>query len=284
MIGSERRFFSASSLTLAVAAAARWYGVDPERLAYRLRDKRHGFVKSPRGVVIEVDPTAPERAAGVEPERPSARSGAQVPPIRERRPDPADSSRGRPGGHREARAGRPRRGERGAGEIPESEKWSSPDADSELAAREASIRLMRFAGLSLEPAVSPNGDRLEVRLAGSDEPELARRGVVLLDDLEHLLPRAIHGLCGRMVRVRVEGAGLRAARERELVDLAEEAAARVLAGESDELLEALAPAERRIVHLTLADRRGIATESVGDGFRKRLRIFATSAGQGRSNE
>lgn len=283
MSGSERRFFSASSLTLAVAAAARWYGVEPERLAYRLRDKRHGFVKSPRGVVIEVDPAAPERAAGEGPEKANASSEAPL-PVRERRPERADTGRGRPSGPREGRAERPRRGERRPGENSESEKWSSPDADSELAAREACARLVRLAGLALEPEVSRSGDRLEVRLTGNDESELARRGVLLLDDLEHLLPRAIHGLCGRMVRVRVEGAGLRAARERELVDLAEAVAARVLAGGSDELLEALGPAERRIVHLALADRRGIATESVGDGFRKRLRIFSTSVREGRADE
>lgn len=283
MSGSERRFFSASSLTLAVAAAARWYGVDPERLAYRLRDKRHGFVKSPRGVVIEVDPAAPERAAGAGPEGPSTSSGAPA-PAPQRRPERADSGRGRPSARREERVERPRRGVRRPGESSESEKWSSPDADSELAAREACSRLVRLAGLSLEPEVSRNGDRLEVRLTGSDESELARRGVPLLDELEHLLPRAIHGLCGKMVRVRVEGAGLRAAREQALVDLAEAAAARVLAGGADELLEALGPAERRVVHLALANRRGIGTESVGDGFRKRLRIFATSPRAGLTDE
>lgn len=274
MSAAERRFFSASSLALAVAAAARWYGVEPERLAYRVREKRHGFVKAPRGVVIEVDPLAPERAVGAEVpppevEAPRPAPAARMPP----RPAEEGRARGRGEGRSREEGRRARRPER----LAESDGWSAPDAESELAAREACSRLLRFAGLALVPEVTRTAERLEVRLSGGDESELARRGFALLDDLEHLLPRAVHGLCGRMVRVRIEGAGLRAARERELVELAEAAAARVLAGGPAETLEPLAPAERRIVHLALVERSGVATESLGDGYHKRLRIFAAES-------
>lgn len=275
MSTEERRFFSASSLGLAIGAAARWYGVEPERLAYRVRDKRHGFVKAPRGVVIEVDPAAPARATA-EPASASPtpeRDTAAARPAKEygSRPDraPGEGSRER---RREARGGS-RRPEG----TSESERWQSPDADAELAAREACSRLLRFAGLALDPEVRRSEDRLDILLSGSDEPELGRRGLALLEDLEHLLPRAIHGLCGRMVRVRMEGAGLRAARERVLLDLAQAAAQRVLAGGPAELLEPLSPGERRVVHLALADRPGLATQSVGDGHRKRLRIYPLPA-------
>jgi spoIIIJ-associated protein len=269
----ERRFFSASSLALAVATAARWYGVEPERLAYRVREKRHGFVKAPRGVVIEVEPSAPERVGEAEP----------PPPVESSPPAPAEPVAPRSTGGARSRGRGPERprGEARGARRPErhadSEGWSAPDAESELAAREACSRLLRFAGLALLPEVTRTGERLEVRLSGADEAELARRGVALLDDLEHLLPRAVHGLCGRMVRVRVEGAGLRGARERELVELAEAAAARVLAGGPAEMLEPLPPAERRIVHLALVERAGVATESLGDGYQKRLRIFAAES-------
>lgn len=279
MSTAERRFFSASSLALAVAAAARWYGVDPERLDYRVRDKRHGFLKAPRGVVIEIDPSAPARVEG----EPATVPAGTPAPVRstpgERDAERAAAEPGRrsaAGDRRPERPERSGRGPRRPAQNSDSERWTAPDADSELAAREACARLLRFAGLSLEPEVTRTAERLEVRLGGSDEPELARRGLALLDELEHLLPRAIHGLCGRMVRVRIEGAGLRAARERQLIDLAEAAAARVLGGGPAELLEALGPAERRIVHLSLVDRAGVATESLGDGHLKRLRIFAPS--------
>ncbi|KAB2952065.1 MAG: hypothetical protein F9K18_14430, partial [Thermoanaerobaculia bacterium] len=63
-----RRFFWGHTLTQAIAAAARWYGVEPGELAYRVREKRHGFIKVRRPVVLEVDPEALRRPAGSAPE------------------------------------------------------------------------------------------------------------------------------------------------------------------------------------------------------------------------
>ena len=47
-----RRFFSGSSLDQAVMMAARHYGVDPEQLAYRQIEKKHGFLRTRKAVMI----------------------------------------------------------------------------------------------------------------------------------------------------------------------------------------------------------------------------------------
>ncbi len=67
-----RRFFSGPSLMQAVLAAARHYEVDPEDLVYEAIDKKHGFLKTPRGVVIEVDPDQPTKVAAPESAAPPA--------------------------------------------------------------------------------------------------------------------------------------------------------------------------------------------------------------------
>lgn len=56
----SRQFFSGNSIEQAVMAAARHYGVEPEKIAYSTRDKKHGFLNIRRRVVIEVDPEKPE--------------------------------------------------------------------------------------------------------------------------------------------------------------------------------------------------------------------------------
>ena len=56
----SRQFFSGNSVEQAVMAAARHYGIEPERIAYSTRDKKHGFLNIRRRVVIEVDPEKPE--------------------------------------------------------------------------------------------------------------------------------------------------------------------------------------------------------------------------------
>jgi spoIIIJ-associated protein len=115
-------------------------------------------------------------------------------------------------------------------------------------------------------------DRLELELHGPDAERLAGLGFELLAEIELLLPRAVQSLCGRHVRCRLDAAGLREAREAELRARAREAAERALASGQPELLEPLNPAERRLVHLELADRPGLETESLGSGFLKKIRI------------
>lgn len=264
-----RRFFWGNSLAQAVMSAARYHRIDPETLGFRVHEKRHGFVKHPRAVVIEVDPGHPRRSPGEAPPAlaaaPAARSAApQVPAPRAGRP-----AREKPTG-RET----PRQSERRPAERPGAppEAWDTPDAESEVAGLEAARRLLQFAGLAVEPEVRVAEDRLEILLTGLDEEKVVARGIALLEELEHLLPRAIHGLSGRMVRCRVDCGGLREAHDRELRELAEREAERALASGEPVLLEPLSSAERRVVHLALRDRTDVSTESLGSGARKRIRI------------
>ena len=54
MSGPDRRFFSGATLAQALMTAARHHHLAPEEIAYRERDRRHGFTHRVRGVVIEV--------------------------------------------------------------------------------------------------------------------------------------------------------------------------------------------------------------------------------------
>ncbi len=58
---SERRYFSGNSVEQAVMNAARHFKLQPDDLSYRQLEKRTGFVKTRRGVVIEVDPASPRK-------------------------------------------------------------------------------------------------------------------------------------------------------------------------------------------------------------------------------
>ncbi|HEX9799694.1 MAG TPA: R3H domain-containing nucleic acid-binding protein [Thermoanaerobaculia bacterium] len=261
MTTPRRRFFWGRSLPQALSRAARYHGVAPEQLDYRLRDKRHGFVKHPRAVIVEVDPEHPARAAEAPTarERPAPTPSAPSPPSTPPPPRPA----------READPARPR-------QEAEDEGWEAPDDESELAASEAVQRLIALSGLELTAAVTRRADALELRLDGADRERLAAAGVELLDALETLLPRAVVALAGRRVRCRVDGAGLRAAREQELRELAAAAAERARE-QGEALLPPLSPAERRQVHLALRDVPGLATESVGRGLHKRVRVYAVGS-------
>lgn len=92
MSDTGRKFFSGNTLQQAILSAAAHYDIDPEQVAYRQVEKRHGFLKTRRRVLISVDPQAPtapaEAAASPEPQaaREKAPPRRKTPP---RRPAPA---------------------------------------------------------------------------------------------------------------------------------------------------------------------------------------------------
>ncbi len=79
----QRQFFSGNTVDQAVMTAARHFGTEPERLSYKVRDKKHGFLNARRRIVIEVDPETPLLTD----EEIQARAQAAR-PVEERRPEP----------------------------------------------------------------------------------------------------------------------------------------------------------------------------------------------------
>lgn len=254
-------------------AAARFHRLPPDEIAYRIFAKQHGFLKNPRRFVIVVDPASPA-ARSTE----SGRAALPATPVpggistgdrKERSPSapatPSQVGRLETAGRRATEVPRPRQGS--------AENFLPPDEESRLAALVATSRLTRLANLHLGARIELCPERLEIQLEGADEERLRALGSGLLDDLDHLLPRLIKGLSGRLVHCRVDGAGLRSAREESLRALALEGARRAVDSGEAVLLDPLPAAERRTVHLALADDPRVGTESLGDGLEKRIRIF-----------
>ncbi len=79
----KRRFFSGDTLQQALVQAANYFNLDPTYVAYRSLEKKHGFLKTRRKVMIEVDPDNPRLEKPV----PIPVAGRAVPP-----PPPAEMS------------------------------------------------------------------------------------------------------------------------------------------------------------------------------------------------
>lgn len=309
MSEDKRKFFSADSLERAVLQAASHFGIDPDRVAYQKVEKK-GMVRSGRKFLIEVDSTRPEREASpsvpavvglpqrsVVSPRPSA--GAAGPP-REGR---SDSRRGGAKG-RDDRGGRGDRPDRGRGprggregrrrddeprrprmesvatelvpllEVPRqiSERFPAAEGLAAATAREETARLLGIAGAKLEARVFQGEDELLVDLVGPDVDICFRDSGELLHSLEHLLPRLIRNRVGETVACRVDCDNFHEIREEQLRSLAQRVAAEVARGGAPKILEPMNPADRRAVHMALADDATVVTESEGDGYFKRVVI------------
>ena len=108
---SDRRFFSGDSLAQALNQAAQHFHLNPNEINYKVVDKKHGFLKVRRKVVIEVD-----GANAMRPEAAAASAPDAVGPRREK------------GTHRESSAV----GEaEPIGARPETSELAPPTADDE---------------------------------------------------------------------------------------------------------------------------------------------------------
>ena len=73
--------------------------------------------------------------------------------------------------------------------------------------------------------------------------------------------------------------GFKSRRHDDLEQRARDAAERVRSDGREQLLPAMTPIERRIVHMALQDDADVTTESRGEGFYKRVAIVRRAAAQ-----
>ncbi len=308
MSDDKRKFFSADSLERAVLQAASHFGIDPDRVAYQRVEKK-GMVRSGRKFLIEVDAARPEREAATRatppvsaPVRPASAPGAGSPARREeaRRPGPgrgrddrrrSDDRHERGRGDRKDRGSRPgrdgRKRDEGPGrprmesvatdlvplqDVPRqlSERFSPAEGAAATAAREEAALLLEIAGTRLEARIFQGEGELLVDLVGPDADICFKDSGELLHSLEHLLPRLIRNRVGETVACRVDCDNFHEIREEQLRSLAQRVAADVIRGGAPKILEPMNPADRRAVHMALADDAGVFTESEGDGYFKRV--------------
>lgn len=292
MSGPARRFFSGSSLQQALLNAARHHGCSPEEIEYSEVEKRHGLLTSRRSIVIDVNPDSPTRShpesiEAIDLEEPTASAAI---PEDERRAD--DESQ--PGGEApepvppepvpevELQTEPPETSEPDTASSEEkelrdrpltaSEKHPQASGEEAEAAEEAAAKLFALAGLDCEVEVFEGDETLLLEAGGVDKERLlADDGSVLLA-VQHLIPRLVWGMVGRTVPVRVDSDGFHEIRREKLRHLAQVAAEKVRRRGRPWHLNPMAPDQRRIVHMALADDPAVTTESVGEGYFKRVRV------------
>ena len=152
---------------------------------------------------------------------------------------------------------------------------SAPATDDVLAVAHGALnQLLELADLEVSAEMVLTDERLEVEIEGVDEDLLTEdEGQVLLA-LQHLLPRVMYGQLGRIVPCRLDSGGYQRKKEERLRGLARRVAEEVASRGGIRTLRPMNPADRRIVHLTLADDPDVETESQGNGYFKRVAVRA----------
>jgi spoIIIJ-associated protein len=261
--------FEGKNLEDALNAAAQTFSVERYQLTYHVVLEKRGFLGGMKRVVIEAE----------------INEGAPEP-----QPVAAREQEARPRGDRQRGGGR-RRGERGGrgGERRDRQRRSPERREPELELEPVEIpeqgpesqiaevvhgwlqHVLELAKLNIEIRTSENDTQVIVKLYGRDARRLIEGHGELIDALQVLANKA---LVGRRIEKEIEldCQEFKGKRVEELEQKARELADRVRRDGREQLLPAMTPIERRIVHLALADDQEVATVSRGDGFYKRVAI------------
>jgi spoIIIJ-associated protein len=129
--------------------------------------------------------------------------------------------------------------------------------------------------IGVDVAVSPGAPGrtgLQLDLTGADQKRLMEKDGELLSALQLVLNRMARRAWPGVGRIQLARDGERRRRDDELVDLARETARQVEQSGRTKKLHPMNAYERRLVHLTVREFRGLTSSSVGSGALKRVSI------------
>jgi len=133
--------------------------------------------------------------------------------------------------------------------------------------------LLKASSLEIRVSLKEAGTDLHFDLDGNDCDILLEDGASLLYAFNHLVNQIFYRRLGKGRNIVLDCLRYRAERELELVLMAEKAAEQARTTGRKLVLQPMNAAERRIIHLRLADEKGIRTESEGFGQNRRISIF-----------
>ena len=278
--------FEGRNLEEALAAASQALGAERYQLTYHVLLEKRGFLGGMKRVVIEAElneaaaaPQQPAAAPALKPARPRDRE-REAPPRQRDRGGRGERRAGGHGGRRRRQSDRDEpRPEMFAGDL-ESPGLPPPQGEESEAAstvRSWCEEVLRLAGLSGELRTQETETQILVSIYGRDAVRFTERNGELLDAVQVLANKALTGTKVEK-EIELDCASFKSRRVEELTEQAQAAADRVRSDGREQLLPAMSPIERRIVHLTLAEDVEVTTESRGDGFFKRVAIIRRPAG------
>jgi spoIIIJ-associated protein len=132
--------------------------------------------------------------------------------------------------------------------------------------------LLKGAGFDLHARNEPQNVGCLLNIEGSDSSLLLNESGELLEALQHLVNQAFGRVLPKDERIVCDVQGFRATREAELRAMARHAAERVRSTSSAFTFGPMNSNERRVIHLALATESDLYTESIGEGFARRLKV------------
>ncbi len=148
----------------------------------------------------------------------------------------------------------------------------TPNQEHLEQAKEIVDTILANANLSGKVSINSDSDNdINLNIEGEDISLIIGRDGQTLNALEYLLNRILRHR-GLQIRIQIDAQGYRAKKQEALERLAHRMAKKAKQSGRSVALQPMGPKERRIVHLTLKEVRGIATRSIGEGTYRKVLI------------
>ncbi len=131
--------------------------------------------------------------------------------------------------------------------------------------------LLTFFGYNVEVSPEEQGRTVQLNIETSDGARLIGHRGETLAALQHIM-NSMHQDADDKHYIVVDVAGYKEARANRLADKVQQDAKKVIESGTPHRLRPMNAAERRIVHMALAEVEGVATESEGEGRDRRVVI------------
>jgi spoIIIJ-associated protein len=127
------------------------------------------------------------------------------------------------------------------------------------------------------------GDKLIYTVQGGDSGVLIGKRGQTLEAIQYLLEKMINKKSTNRVRVVVDVEGYLEKRKTNLQQMASRMAEKAIRTKKPVTIGQMNAHDRRIVHIHLKDEKGVRTQSLGDGYFRKLMIFPKKQGTSKKN-
>jgi spoIIIJ-associated protein len=140
-------------------------------------------------------------------------------------------------------------------------------------------RLLELMGYPSVIHIESKGISVHCCITGSFEEALTGQDGKTLDSLQYLLRKIIARKITDRLRLSIDIGDFRERRQQELAEKAVQLANMVKEDGKTQIIAALNPSERRVVHMTLQEDKEIRSRSVGEGLFKKILIYKPGKGK-----
>ncbi len=157
--------------------------------------------------------------------------------------------------------------------LPEDEPVSQATDEAISVARALLTQIISLLSPDAGISVQREHDYCHIHISGGETAVLIGRKGQTLEAMQYLVDKAINKQCGKGYRIVVDVEGYLETRKNELTDAALRLAEKASRTGKPTTMNRMNAHDRRIVHLALKSNKAVRTQSVGDGYYRKLMIL-----------